>query len=65
MTSAEEPKEDSALLQEVLNDFLARVAKDEAVPPHIFVAIQKHFAEKKTISANEIRAVLATAADLS
>lgn len=62
MSEQAEQGEDSALLQEVMAEFLETLSKDSAVPPHILAALAKHFKVKPTISANELKAILAASA---
>lgn len=56
---------DSALLREVLNDFLDRSSKDAVVPTHVLAALKNHFETKTSISAQEVKTILTTSAEVS
>lgn len=56
--SETDQSEDSALLKEVAAEFLERLSKDNAIPPHILAALTEHFKLKPTISANDLKAIM-------
>lgn len=56
--------DDSALLQEVLNEFLERLSIDETVPTHIVSSLKEHFTHKTSISVPEVRSILMTDAEV-
>jgi len=65
MSNQESTSDESALLRDILTDFLERASKDAAVPTHVLEALQKHFSAKKSISAPEVKATLATQEEVS
>ncbi len=55
--------EESALMREVFNDFIQELAKDENVPTRIVEALKRHFSGKASISAQELKSIIATPMD--
>lgn len=53
--------DESALLHEIIADFLDRLSKDTTIPPHTLKAFKDHFNNKSLVTAQDLRNVLATA----